>query len=81
MEMSMRAGRFILGGLTAAAGACALGVLTYPTWRSWCLFWGASEPDARRVLPGDELLEEPDLVTTRAIGIEATASSVWPWLV
>ena len=32
-------------------------------------------------LPGDELLEDPDVVTTRAIGIDAPPSSIWPWIV
>ena len=39
----------------------------------------ACEVDA--ILPGDDLLAHTDVVTTRAIGIEAPASVVWPWLV
>lgn len=39
----------------------------------------ASEADA--ALPGDDLLACPDVVTTRAIGIEAPVNLVWPWLV
>jgi hypothetical protein len=31
-------------------------------------------------LPGDELLEGADSVSTRAIGIDAPAAAVWPWL-
>lgn len=31
-------------------------------------------------MPGDELLEDADGVSTRAIDIRAPASSVWPWL-
>ena len=38
-----------------------------------------SEADA--VMPGDDLLAYPDVVTTRAVGIEAPANRVWPWLV
>ena len=32
-------------------------------------------------MTGDELLTEPDLVTTRAVGVDAPAGAVWPWLV
>jgi len=67
-----------VGGL-AAAGAVA--VLTYPRWRPWCLTWGATEEEATAPLPGDELLEDPDVVTTRAIGIGVAPSEIWPWLV
>ena len=31
-------------------------------------------------LPGDELLEQADGVSSRAITIEAPASAVWPWI-
>ena len=45
------------------------------------LDWGATAEEAARRLPGDELLERPDVVATRAISIDAPASAVWPWLV
>lgn len=44
------------------------------------LTWGATEPEAEADLPGDELLENADGVSTRAIEIEAPATAVWPWL-
>jgi len=68
----------VLGALTCAAG---VGVLTYSRWRPWCLTWGATREEAGMALPGDELLEDPDVVTTRAIGIEVAPSSIWPWIV
>jgi hypothetical protein len=37
--------------------------------------------EAAAVLPGDDLLARPDVVTTRAIGVEAPANLIWPWLV
>jgi hypothetical protein len=33
------------------------------------------------VLPGDDLLPAPDILTTRAISIDAPPAAVWPWLV
>jgi hypothetical protein len=45
------------------------------------LSWGATPEEAAARLPGDELLEDADGVSTRAISIGAPASAVWPWLV
>jgi menaquinone-dependent protoporphyrinogen IX oxidase len=60
-----------------ALGSCALycALLRRPI-----LTWGASEAEAVSRLPGDELLENADDVSTRAIEIDAPASAVWPWL-
>jgi hypothetical protein len=44
------------------------------------LTWGATAEEARKRLPGDELLEDADGVATRAITIDAPASAVWPWI-
>ena len=32
-------------------------------------------------MPGDELLAEPDIVTTRTVWVDAPADAIWPWLV
>jgi hypothetical protein len=42
--------------------------------------WGATQTEVAARLPGDELLEAADTVSTRAIGIDAPAGAVWPWL-
>jgi hypothetical protein len=42
--------------------------------------WGATGSEAAARLPGDELLEDADGVSTRAITIDAPAGAVWPWL-
>jgi hypothetical protein len=57
----------------------ALGAL-YPLVRRPILTWGATREEADARLPGDELLEAADGVSTRAITIDAPAGSVWPWL-
>ena len=69
----------VTAGAVLAAG---LSSLAYPLFfRDWCLTWGARPDEVSRKLPGDELLAEPSIVTTRATWIDAPASSVWPWLV
>ena len=47
-------------------------------WR--ILHWGATDAEARSRLPGDELLENADGISTRAITINAPVTAVWPWL-
>ena len=44
------------------------------------LTWGATRAETAARLPGDELLEDPDGASTRAIEVDAPASAVWPWL-
>jgi hypothetical protein len=52
----------------------------YPLMRRPILTWGATREEARSRLPGDDLLEEADGVSTRAITINAPVAAVWPWL-
>jgi hypothetical protein len=71
--------------LTAAAlsGAVSVGVLAVVYQRlvrQRILNWGATPAEAAGLLPGDELLSDADGVSTRAIGISASAGDVWPWL-
>ena len=52
----------------------------YPLIRRPILTWGATSEEARSRLPGDDLLEEADGVSTRAITINAPVAAVWPWV-
>lgn len=67
------AGRAVL----SLAGLLALGTAS----RRWHRTWGATRDEAARPLPGDELVSNADLQTTRAITIAASPDRVWPWLV
>jgi hypothetical protein len=70
-------GNKIVIGLAAAAGYLAY----RKRFRDWHLHWGATPDEVERRLPGDELMEYPDVVSTRVISIDAPPSAVWPWLV
>ena len=48
--------------------------------RPWQLRWGATDEEFDGPLPGDDLIETPDLTATRAITIRASADTVWPWI-
>jgi hypothetical protein len=63
-----------------AFAAASLGALYYAVLRRPVLTWGATDEEVASRLPGDELLEDADGVSTRAIWVDAPASAVWPWL-
>ena len=77
--MTLRAaGAVAAGGAVAAAAAAG----AYRVWlRERCLTWGATGDEAVRAMPGDELLPDPDLLSTRAVTVQAPPGAIWPWLV
>jgi hypothetical protein len=57
-----------------------VGLLYSKLARPRILTWGATAAEGASRLPGDEFLEHADGVATRAIGVCAPASAVWPWI-
>jgi hypothetical protein len=49
--------------------------------RPWYRRWGATNEELDRAFPGDDLVPEPRLETTRGVTIHASADLIWPWLV
>jgi hypothetical protein len=43
--------------------------------------WGTTKEEVNASLPGDELVPDPDYVTTRAVTVNARPEDIWPWLV
>lgn len=75
----MRTSTATVIGVASALTGLAIG---YPLFaRTRCLTWGATAAEAAKGMPGDGLLAEPDLVTTRGVTISATPEQIWPWLV
>jgi hypothetical protein len=69
----------IVKGLT---GAALLAAVAYgPPARRWYLTSGATPAEVAAAMPGDELLAGAELVSTRAVTIDAPPEAVWPWLV
>jgi hypothetical protein len=64
------------GGAVAAAGGAYTRFV-----RPWVLNWGATPDEAGRVMPGDEILPDATLQTTRVITVQAAPEHIWPWLV
>lgn len=69
---------YAIGAATYLAG---LAIGYQALLRDRCLTWGATRDEVVRAMPGDDLLPVPELVTTRAIGIQAEPARIWPWLV
>ena len=70
----------LTGAALAAAGAGALAAYVLGV-RPWHIRWGATDEELSEKLPGDELVEHPNVSATHAITIDAPVEEVWPWLV
>jgi hypothetical protein len=46
----------------------------------WHLRWGATDEEVGKPLPGDELVPNPAIESTRSITVNAPVEEVWPWL-
>lgn len=62
-----------------ASGAATLATLSMAL-RPLFLNWGATDEEAGRTWPGDELAPTPASLATRAVTIHAPADVVWPWI-
>jgi hypothetical protein len=49
--------------------------------RPGVLHWGAREDEIERAMPGDEILSDAVLQTTRVVSIDAPPERIWPWIV
>lgn len=72
-----RSGHLSLGA--AIAGGAALSVYVVAV-RPWHRRWGATDQEVAQPMLGDEAIEDPKFVSTRAVTIKAKPAEVWPWL-
>lgn len=49
--------------------------------RPWQLRWGATDEEVARVMPGDDIVNNPTFNATRAVTINARPEHIWPWIV
>lgn len=49
--------------------------------RPWQLRWGSTNAEVARLMPGDEIVENPSFDATRAVTIDAAPEDIWPWIV
>jgi hypothetical protein len=48
--------------------------------RRWMAHWGATSDELSAELPGDEVIKNPSLTTTRAVTVHARPAAIWPWI-
>ena len=63
----------------AAAGSAAVAAYLLVI-RPWHQRWGATDAELVGAIPGDDLVEDPSYVTTRAVSIKACPDDIWPGL-
>jgi hypothetical protein len=49
--------------------------------RPWQLRWGATDDEVKCTMPGDDIVQKPNFVATRAVSIKAPPTEVWKWIV
>lgn len=60
----------------------SLVITVYVVWvRPSQLRWGATDVEVARSMAGDALSSSPSFLSTRAITINASPTTIWPWLV
>jgi hypothetical protein len=69
--------RVMWGAAAFGAGSAAVAVLLT---RRLAERSGTTTTEAHRALPGDYLVPNPQIQTTRAITIHAPVAAVWPWV-
>ncbi len=74
-------GKRMVPGLAVVTAAAAAVAVYFRFLRPWHMTWGATSQEASGDVAGDELMPDPDIVATRAVGIDAPPSAIWPWLV
>jgi hypothetical protein len=62
------------------ATALALLIAAKILGRRWMAHWGATTDELHAELPGDEVIGNANLTTTRAVTVNARAGAVWPWI-
>jgi hypothetical protein len=71
---------WLVGLATALVLLLGLFTVYLAVLKPWHMQWGASDEEAHRPMPGDDLIPDAGQAT-RAITIDAEPDQVWPWLV
>ncbi len=72
-------GHVILEGVIGAVAIVATAILA-PIMRSLNSLWGATDEEVSLAIPGDNLVPQPKSQLTMGVTVEASATTIWPWL-
>jgi hypothetical protein len=56
-------------------------ILYFLFLRPWILTWGATKSEVKMPLTGDDIVQKPHFIATRAVTIDAPAAEVWRWII
>ena len=63
-------------------GSVAALAASYCRWvRPWQLTWGSTAAEVARAMPGDDVVDRPSFIATRAVTVAAPPENIYPWLV
>jgi hypothetical protein len=79
--MSTKTARRKIRAGAIAGGVCGSVTTLALFGRARILRWGATDKEIVDLLPGDDLIAEPNLAATRAITVRCAPDVVWPWIV
>jgi len=68
-------------GLFSLFVASVAGIVGYLTllW-PWMISWGATKEEQKKSLPGDDLVPQANIQTTKGLTIKARPEAIYPWL-
>jgi hypothetical protein len=82
MGRGQRLGAVLWRGVRTTLVWAAMLVVAYAVFlRPWQMRWGATDAEVSRRMPGDDIVQAPDLDATRAITVAAAPGRVWARLV
>lgn len=56
-------------------------ILYFLVIRDWQLTWGATKEEITLSLLGDDIVQKPHFIATRALSIKALPDDVWKWII
>lgn len=62
--------------VTFVAGIAGYLTLLWP----WMIHWGATKEERQKTLPGDDLVPQANIQTTKGVTIKASPEKIYPWL-
>jgi len=60
---------------------CLTGAAYLKLLRPWYRHWSATAEEIARLMPLDDRIPDPNVVTTRALTVRARPEQIWPWIV
>jgi hypothetical protein len=79
-ESRRRLHRFLQGMLSILVGLAVTTIIYLLVLWPWMSSWGATGTEVEKTLPGDNLVPDPTLQSTKGLTVEAGPEEIYPWL-